>query len=60
MLLAIIHVHAAICDCYLAEKSLLYFHPILSQRLWTISSTLFGICLCISGTDEQDHKPRYK
>jgi len=56
MLLAIIVVQAASCDCSLAEKSLLYFHPILFQRLWTISSTLFGICLCISGNDEQDHK----
>jgi len=28
--------------------------------MWLISSTQFGICLCISGTDEQVHKPRYE
>ena len=25
---------------------------------WIISSMLFGVCLCISSTDEQDRKPQ--
>ena len=31
---------------------------VVIQVIWIISSPLFGICLCISGTDEQDHKPQ--
>jgi hypothetical protein len=32
---------------------------IVIQVIWIISSTLSGIYLCISGTDEQVQRPRY-
>jgi hypothetical protein len=54
-LLHIIHTHGI----EMVDSSTQSFRVVI-QVILIISSTLVGICLYISGTDEQVHKPRYE